>query len=86
MSAASQAHKFMVWRAYHQIKAEIGRAPTLQEIADEVGLSRTSVQYWMRRLKTCEPTWRGRYSELRNERMAETATRVPDLITMFGAT
>jgi predicted transcriptional regulator len=84
MSAASQAHKFMVWRTYHQIKGEIGRAPTQQEIAEGVGMSQPIVSYWLRGLKTCGPTL-GHDSELQKQRVSEIATRVPDIVTMLGA-
>jgi len=75
MTKRGEFNKFMVWRTYHQLKADLGRVPYASDIATEVGITRSAVSKILKKLKSCEAFGMGEGSLSRRENPAE----------MFGA-
>lgn len=51
-----KATKFIVWRAYHKLKKELGRVPYSTEVSADCGLDlhEGTVRNIIRHLKTCK--------------------------------
>ena len=51
---SAQATRFLVWRAYHRLREDLGRIPTASEVGNAVDISRSHAGHVLRSLRTCQ--------------------------------